>query len=305
MTDIIEYVIFVVEGGIGKNIMATVPLRGLKTKYKDKKIIVVASWPDIFKFNPNVYRTFRLGNTPNFYDDYINGHRSLIFKVESYYHNDYINPPEEPKHLTQLWCEMLDVPFDNSEPELFFTKQELAMGKSYCENKDKPVLAIQYQGGQVITQQNQVKIKQFVRTLPLDTVRTIIDDMKNTHHIMSVQAKEQHHWDDVEFTNCSIRQAMTVIPFVDKIFSIDSMVQHVAAAFDKKAVVCWGATNPKLLGYEKHHNITREVCKTPMCHRPNSYLFDVSYDGQLWDCPYSDACMDHDAQEILKILKED
>ena len=40
---------------------------------------------------------------------------------------------------------MLDVPFDNSEPELFFTKQELAMGKSYCESKDKPILVIQYQ----------------------------------------------------------------------------------------------------------------------------------------------------------------
>ena len=50
-----KYVIFIVEGGAGKNIMATIPLHGLKLKYPDKKIIVVASWPDVFRYNRQCY----------------------------------------------------------------------------------------------------------------------------------------------------------------------------------------------------------------------------------------------------------
>jgi hypothetical protein len=83
---------------------------------------------------------------------------------------------------------------------------------------------------------------------------------------------------------------------------------HAAAALNKKALVCWGGTSPEKLGYNMHKNLRRKVCPTPECHRPNSYLFDTQSSGFLWDCKYSDECMNYTADEILenfKILNEE
>ena len=54
-----KYLIFHVEGGLGKNIASTAVVTHLKKKYNDRKIIVVASYPEVFLNNENIYRVYR------------------------------------------------------------------------------------------------------------------------------------------------------------------------------------------------------------------------------------------------------
>ena len=66
-----KYLIFHVEGGLGKNIASTAVVTHLKKKYPDRRIIVVSPYPEIFLNNKYIYRVYRFGATPYFYDDYI------------------------------------------------------------------------------------------------------------------------------------------------------------------------------------------------------------------------------------------
>ena len=54
----VKNIIFICDGGIGKNIVGTAVVRAIKKQFPDKNIIVVAGCPDVFMYNPNVYRTY-------------------------------------------------------------------------------------------------------------------------------------------------------------------------------------------------------------------------------------------------------
>ena len=42
-----KYLVFHVEGGLGKNVASTAVVTHLKKKYNDRKIIVVCSYPEV------------------------------------------------------------------------------------------------------------------------------------------------------------------------------------------------------------------------------------------------------------------
>jgi hypothetical protein len=304
-----EYVVFIVDGGIGKNIMATVPIRGIRQKYPDKKIVVVCGYPDVFKFNPNIYRVHPFGNTPDFYDNYILGGKAIVLKAEPYLDNRYIYRTDA-KHCSELWCNALGVPFDNTKPDLFLTKKELSTAKNFIRSKNRPVLMIQFMGGvppQPDPKDNKKLIppaRMFVRNLPFEVTKNVADELSEKYHVMVLKAATQPVWEKAEAISYPIRNTLALIPHVHKMLLIDSMAQHAAAALDKQAVVCWAGTSPDLLGYSSHINLRMNACPTPECHRPNSYLWDVDAKGQPWDCPYGEECTAHDEAAILKALEQ-
>ena len=67
--------IFTVSGGAGKNVLATAVVKAIKKANPETNIIVVTAYKDVWMYNPNVYRTYAFGNTPNFYKDYIKDKR--------------------------------------------------------------------------------------------------------------------------------------------------------------------------------------------------------------------------------------
>ena len=58
-----KYMIFHVDGGLGKNIVATQLIDPLLFKHPKRKLIIVASHPQIFLNNRNVYRVYNLNKT--------------------------------------------------------------------------------------------------------------------------------------------------------------------------------------------------------------------------------------------------
>jgi len=49
-------IIFQIEGGLGKSIMATAMVKVIKNHYKNSNLIVVTAYPDVFLNNPQVNR---------------------------------------------------------------------------------------------------------------------------------------------------------------------------------------------------------------------------------------------------------
>ena len=65
------YSIVHIEGGIGKNILATSVVSSLKKFDSERKIIIVSAWPQVWFNNPNVFQVFPFGQLANFYKNYI------------------------------------------------------------------------------------------------------------------------------------------------------------------------------------------------------------------------------------------
>ena len=72
--------IFHIEGGIGKNILATSVVSSLKTSDPDRKIIVVTAWPQVWFNNPDIYQVYQLGQIANFFKNFIQDKNTKIFR---------------------------------------------------------------------------------------------------------------------------------------------------------------------------------------------------------------------------------
>ena len=298
-----ENVILKVGGGIGRNIVGTVIARNLRKAYPDKRVVALVSCPDVFLKNPNVDRIVNMGQPYYFYEDYMMGGKSVLLDAEPYQHYDYIN---RTKSLAECWCEMLEIPCDNIKPDIFFSDSELRMAQIYLNKFDREMVLLHHTGGKIPNDKSEKeditsKAGMYKRSLPHDVTQKITDELINKGFMVgAIQHENQSMPSGAEKINFPLRAIMALIPYVAEVICIDSFIQHACAGLGKKSLVVWGGTNPIVLGYKEHDNMTRKACPNPMCHRPNSYLFDFEPTGFLWDCPHDDACMDYKAEDILK-----
>ena len=75
-----KFVIFHVEGGHGKCVMATAVCRAIKKLHPDRKLIVVTAWDGPFFYNPDVWRFYTFGQMQYFFDDYVNEDTIVVGK---------------------------------------------------------------------------------------------------------------------------------------------------------------------------------------------------------------------------------
>ena len=137
-----KYIVWHIEGGLGKNVAATALISSLKEKYNDRQIIVVASYPDVFLNHPDIYRVYRVGATMYFYDDYIKDKDTLIFKHEPYFETHHIL---QNKHLLANWCKLMDIEYKFQLPFINFNFTQKRNFSKW--NREKPILLLQTNGG--------------------------------------------------------------------------------------------------------------------------------------------------------------
>jgi hypothetical protein len=301
--------IFIVSGGIGRNIFATAVIRNLKKAYPNKRIFVICGTQEVFFNNPNVNRVYSFNTVQHLYEDYIfKNDDTCIVEVEPYRHPDYMN---NNMHIVKAWCDLLNIECDSIVPELYFTVNESNMAKAYLSKFNKPLVLLQHIGGAIPQKADDKmqaiasELNMYRRSLREETTQKIVDQLiADGYAVGSVQADTQFQPKNTEKIQFPIRAIMALIPHVDSIICIDSFLQHACAALNKKALVLWAGTNPEKLGYELHTNLRRNVCATPECHRPNSYAFDMQPNGAVWDCPFSDVCRNYEAETIINAFKE-
>ena len=136
-------IIFSINGGIGKCIIATAVCRAIKKQHPEDQLIVVSGYPEVFLNNPNVDRAFAFGNMSYFYQDFIEGKAFRVFVHDPYVETDYLKQDE---HLSKTWCRMFGIEHDGTQPELFLTEREYTFFSSKFTS-DKPILLLQTNGG--------------------------------------------------------------------------------------------------------------------------------------------------------------
>ncbi len=289
--------IFHIEGGIGKNILATAVIESLKKSEPERNIIIVSAWPQVWFNNPNVSQIYPMGQIANFYKNYIKDQDTKIFRIDPYHCEDYIL---NKKHLIEVWCDLIGVKCLTLKPQLYFSPLELdnVMNKM-LNNVSKPIFLLHTNGGGAGP---NARPYSWYRDIPVQNATEIVDYYKRDYHIYQLGYQNQQVLPGCHKLTLETREILAAVNFSRKRLLIDSFSQHAAAAFDKKSVVCWVGNKPSVLGYESHFNVKPSV-EPVMDTYHSSYLEDFDIGGNPVQYPF-DKLKIFDSEEIIKKLNE-
>jgi len=290
-----QYVIFHIDGGCGKNIVATAVVKSIKAAYPEYKLIVVTAYPEVFLHNPLVYRVYKFGNLPYFYDDYINGKETKIFRMEPYHSGDLLY---KKKSLAEIWCDVFNIPCVSVQTDIHLTERELLFVQKNI-NKDGPILLVQSSGGA----DNQEYPYSWSRDLPpafaQEVVNTVKDKFSKVFHI---RREKQPTLENTIHVSDHFRNLFCYIALSDKFLCIDSFAQHAAAAFNKKATVGWISNSPVVFGHNIHDNIIASGSES-FRHRIDSYLESEDWTGgRFYECPYDNIGQMFDKDQFVESI---
>ena len=277
-----QYSVFHIEGGIGKNIVATNVARNIKKSHPDRELVVVSPYPEVFIHNPDVYRVYKTGMCPYFYEDYIKDKDTIVFKHEPYNSNEVIT---RKSNLAKAWCKSLDLEYDVNKPVLHFNQIEqqnaLLLQQSYSNGK--PMVAVQINGG-MGSSPRHINFNWF-RDLPPQYVQPIINKYKDIFTFIQIRANNQIQLENCTQVDLSLREIFLLLSQCKTAIGIDSVTQHVMATFQKPSLVCWVGNSPIVYGYSMHTNVMSNL---EFKHgNLESYLDPYPLQTQGHQCPHN------------------
>lgn len=287
-------IIFSIDGGLGKNIMATAVLKAIKKKYSKANIIVVSGYPDVFINNPNVNRVLNHSQTSGIYAKNIMNKDAKVFVSDPYHTSDYIT---ESAHLLKIWCEMYGLEYNGEMPELFISKAE----KEYFEpfyRLDKPIFAIQPNGGAI----GQPLKYSWTRDIPQPIVQELINYFAKDYAVLHIKREDQIVYDNTLQALDSFRSIAVLLSLSEKRLLIDSSAMHIATSLNLPSVVTWVGTSPKVFGYDMHTNIVAKEPKKEINLEHNFYAKHLLFED-ISTFPYNELKDVFDVGEIIKALK--
>ena len=290
-----KYIIWHIQGGLGKNVAATSLIPDLKRKYSDRKLVMVVSWPELFLQHKDIDRLLHLGHTPHFYDDYVHNKDTIVFRHEAYDQSNHIH---KSQHLIHNWCDLLGLEYREQQPQIIVNYAQQQLAGQWV--REKPTMVLQTNGGPY---QGQKYPYNWCRDIPMELGQAIVDKFKSQYHIFHICRNESPHLSDVERVDMPLEnlQLFSILAQSQKRVFNDSCLQHAAAAFKLKSTVLWIGTSPTVFGYRLHDNI--EAKKTEIANqRIGSYLFDFKFDNNIHECPYLSAQEMFDFNQVLSSI---
>lgn len=271
-----KYIVFFIQGGIGKHIAGTAVAENIKKNYPTRELIVLCSYPEVFLNNPYVYRVYKLNSTQYFYEDFIKNKDTIFLGNEVYFSNQYV---VQNKHLIESWCNNFNLDYDQENPKLFLNQAELL--ESFQKFKrEKPLLLLHTNGG------NNNKYN-WARDLPEIVSINLINNLKEQYHIFHIGRQDQISYPNTEKISGDLRELFCLINLSEKRIFIDSFSQHAAAALLKPSNIFWIGTDPNKLGYNIHNNILPKYNTKIFTHNIDSVFLEKDFDGVPHQCNYN------------------
>ena len=287
-------IVFQINGGIGKCVMATAVCEAIKKQYPDSRLIVVSGYADVFLNNPFVDRAFNFGGFSYFYEEYIKNQEFKIFSHDPYLQTEHIKQDE---HLIKTWCEMFGVKYNGELPKIHLTDREVNFFKSKYAS-DKPLMIIQPNGGG----DSNLKYS-WARDIPYQNVVDVVEEFKEAYNILHIKREDQLGYEGTFPVTDSFRSIVVGISLSRKRLFMDSFAQHVAAGLGLASTVCWIANKPEVFGYEGHDNIVHN----PFTKKPelrNSYFQQFNIGGDLLEFPFNSESEIFNSQDIINSIKK-
>lgn len=295
-----DYVIEIT-GGIGKQVMATSLIRWVNQKFPKNRIIVVSTHPEIFEYNPRIYRNLRI-DQPYLFEDYIKDsdyRKGNPYELKEFYRS------ENKLHLMKIFPKAYGFNEIDKSPksEIYLTKIEKSTGDIYCQ-QNKPLITLHAMGGFNPGQiQDKTKIESSQRDMPKKLVYKIVEILKrNGFNVLQLRTKEEPQIPGCLQLEQSFRDLMPIMKSATAHIGIDSSWMHVAGCFKKPMLTFWGGTHKDSFGYN-HKGSFHAYTKDSMHGRP---YFAVHDRAAMY--PYKSASegleMNYTDKEVETYVKE-
>ena len=291
-----SYIVFTIEGGIGKCIMATAVCQAIAEQRPDKKLVVVSGYPDVFINNPHVSRALAFGSTQYFYETYIKDKDTEILVHNPYSVTDYIY---QRKNLVEIWCNLFGLQYDAKyKPQIFLTQREVDFFAKNFQT-DKPFFAIQTNGGA----DNQQLKYSWARDIPYNVADAVVQHFKDKYRIIHIRRQDQLELRDTQTLTASFREIVVFMSMTSKRLLMDSFAQHIAGSLNLPSTVCWITNSPIVFGYEINNNIlANPYTKQPELR--NAFLQEFNIGGDLVEFPYYSETEIFDIDKIIASLED-
>jgi len=240
-----SYIVFEVGGDIARNIMGTAVTASLKKAYPERDIVVVTFFPEIWMHNPDIFRVHKLGTLTYFYDEYIKGKDTLIFRHDPASTSDFLY---DRKHFIDIWCDLCGVPRAKSMPSLHFTwREKEAVGKLTASPKPLFLIHATSSMAQVANAYNWQK------DIPIPVAEAVVRHM-NERGYASVQLREanQPALAGTLSVELPLRQKLCALSYSTKRLFIDSHYLQAATALDLPSVAAYVTGSPAVTGAPIH-----------------------------------------------------
>lgn len=288
-------IIFQINGGIGKCILATSICEVIHHQYPDDQLIMVSGYPEVFMNNPYVHRSLAFGQTTYFYQDFIENKDFVVLAHDPYVDTHYIRQNE---HLSHTWARMFGLPAPESiNPQIFLTDRERQFFGAKFQS-DKPIFLMQTNGGGP----GQELKYSWARDIPANIVSSVIEEFKNDYNIVHMRREDQTSFPGTIPITDNFRALAVLIELSKKRLLMDSFVQHAAAGLNKPSTVLWIANTPIVFGYDIHKNILANPhTKKPELRNAYFQKFDIL--GNLLEFPYNNEDEIFNVDKIIASLK--
>ena len=248
----------------------------------------------------SIDRLYTLGQTPHFYEDYIENKDTIIYKHEAYNQTAHVH---KSKHLIHNWCDLMDLDYSEEKymPAVVLNYAQQQLAKRWI--REKPTMVLHTHGGPYVGQKFAYN---WCRDMPIELAQEIVNNFSNEYHIFQVCRPESPILNGVERIdeNLSNIELFSILATSTKRVLIDSCLQHAARAFLLPSTVLWIGTSPKVFGYKYHNNI---IAKQPTRANQimNSYVFDYGFDSNVHECPYTTYTDIFEPHIVIRNIKAD
>lgn len=242
-----------IDGGLGRVICAVPAIENFAKNNND--FSVITPWSDVFANHPTLKNVYH-SDTKDLWENIIS--KGAYLHPEPYQRREYYT---QKAHLIDAFNLEINNAHVQGMPHIYLSAQEKTWAENFARSvknatRKRKLIAFQPYGAtfksgsndetdRSFSQANTIYIANRFMTLHADAALVNCTTMPFVHPNVFQQT----------FTT---RQLFAVVSVCDAIFSIDSVVSHIGAAFDKKGVLILGGTHKENVGYENFKTFTRE-----------------------------------------------
>lgn len=256
--------LFVVEGGLGKTVMATAICKRLKEKYN--VVYAVSPYVDVLQACSYVDKAFPLSPlSGGVYEDIIKDEDVDIFWNEPYSEQDFIR---KKIHLFNAWCRvcrleeytypMKVTPVLDRIEDVFPSCGIQA--KQFVTQHPKFAI-IQISGGQsplqVMPEYPNAQEQGLKRNYPIEKANELVALYKEKFpdtEVFQYGLANEPRIKDTQLVEFPYLTWALIAKSAQYVFCIDSSLQHLCASQGVACNVLWAETKPEHFGYDLHRN---------------------------------------------------
>jgi len=248
--------IYIVTGGLGKNILFTSLIPSLCKKDKVERISIVATWPHVFSSNEQVDQVQPFLNLGWKHEPILEQYDNVIYHEP--YLSNYIK--DKDMHMLNDWANGLGISLVDPKPKPYIkntNEDDYSLSEPLTKSK---YCVVQVNGGAGQFGENVNSPRDY----RLDLVQKLIFRIKKQLDLDVVCFRlesEPKPSDTITFKSKSEEGVLGILPLIENaefVVTIDSALMHFAACTDKKTITLWNTsqTSPERIGYTFQTNLT-------------------------------------------------